>query len=43
LENQNSGYGCYIAYEMAVKKCGWKLDAQNNAESGASFIITIKN
>lgn len=42
LENQNSGYGCYISYEMAVKKCGWGLDVQNNPDSGTSFIITIK-
>ncbi|MCX8056179.1 MAG: ATP-binding protein [Ignavibacteria bacterium] len=38
---QNSGYGCYIAYEMA-KRCGWELDAQN-LEKGCQFIIKIKH
>lgn len=38
---QNSGYGCYIANEMA-KRCGWDLDAVNLPEGGCSFIITIK-
>ncbi len=42
LVSANSGYGCYIAYEMAVKKCGWKLDVVNH-EVGCEFIITIKN
>ena len=43
FENQNSGYGCYIAYQMAVKRCGWKLDAVNTDGGGAMFIIQIKN
>lgn len=41
--NQNSGYGCYIAYQMAVKRCGWKIDADNEINGGAVFTITIKN
>ncbi len=51
LENQttkndagiNSGYGCYIAYQMAVGRCGWELDAKNLQNEGCIFTITIKN
>ncbi|KAA3610092.1 MAG: ATP-binding protein [Calditrichaeota bacterium] len=32
----NSGYGCYLAYEVA-KRCGWKLDVENNEKSGSCF------
>ncbi|HEX2960720.1 MAG TPA: ATP-binding protein [Ignavibacteriales bacterium] len=39
-ELQNSGYGCYIAYEMS-RRCGWEIDAEN-LEKGCRFIITIK-
>jgi hypothetical protein len=39
---QNSGYGCYIAYEIS-KRCGWELDAENLGEGGCRFIITISN
>ena len=42
-KDQNSGYGCYIAYQIAVKRCGWKLDAENKKDGGAMFIITIQN
>lgn len=42
-ENQNSGYGCYIAYQIAVKRCGWKLDATNADSGNAMFIIKIDN
>lgn len=42
-ENQNSGYGCYIAHQIAVKRCGWKLDAMNNDAGSAMFLITIDN
>lgn len=37
----HSGYGCYIAYQMAVEKCGWNLDAENDPGEGAKFTITI--
>ena len=37
----HSGYGCYIAYQMAVGKCGWDLDAKNLPEGGCMFTITI--
>lgn len=39
----HSGYGCYIAYQMAVGKCGWNLDAENLEQGGCLFFITIKN
>jgi signal transduction histidine kinase len=38
----HSGYGCYIAYQMAVGKCGWQLDAENLREGGCRFTIAIK-
>lgn len=38
----HSGYGCYIAYQMAVGKCGWSMDAVNLTSGGSCFIITIK-
>ncbi|MGA9364407.1 MAG: ATP-binding protein [Bacteroidota bacterium] len=37
----HAGYGCYIAYQMAVGKCGWELDAENLPEGGCCFTITI--
>ncbi len=39
----NSGYGCYIAYQMAVSRCGWNLDAENLPNEGCMFTLTIKN
>ena len=39
---QNSGYGCYIAYQIS-KRCGWDLDAENLTEGGCRFTITISN
>lgn len=36
-----SGYGCYIAYEMAVRRCGWQIRAENRSEGGCQFILTI--
>ena len=41
-EIQNSGYGCYIAYEIC-KRCGWHIDAGNLDEGGSIFTITIKH
>ncbi len=40
-EMKNSGYGCYIAYEMS-RRCGWEIDAEN-LEKGCRFTITIKH
>jgi signal transduction histidine kinase len=39
----HSGYGCFIAYQMAVGKCGWDLDAENVPGGGARFIITFRS
>ena len=38
---QNTGYGCYIAYEMS-KRCGWEIDAENLPAEGTIFTIIIK-
>ncbi len=40
---QHSGYGCYIAHEIAQQRCGWELDADNRPEHGAVFTFTIPN
>lgn len=37
---ENSGYGCYIAYEIAKRRCGWELDAEN-LDKGCRYVITI--
>lgn len=37
----NSGYGCYIAYELSTKRCGWTLDAINLDSGGCAMIIKI--
>ncbi len=42
LELQNSGYGCYIAYEI-TKRCGWDIDVINLDSGGCRFTITINN
>jgi len=41
-EMQNSGYGCYISYEIS-KRCGWDIDADNTNVGGCRFTITIQN
>ncbi|MBW7889112.1 MAG: histidine kinase, partial [Bacteroidetes bacterium] len=38
---RHSGYGCYIAYEIAKQRCGWELDAENLPNGGSKFIFTI--
>ncbi|NQV16902.1 histidine kinase [bacterium] len=35
---ENSGYGCYLAREIS-RRCGWQLEARNNSQGGACFII----
>jgi sensor histidine kinase regulating citrate/malate metabolism len=40
---ENSGYGCYIAHEIATQRCGWKLDVENLKDGGAQFKITISH
>ena len=37
----SSGYGCYIAYEIASQRCGWDLDVYNLQSGGCEFRITI--
>ena len=41
VENQRSGYGCYIAYEIATQRCGWQMDVENLENNGCCFKITI--
>jgi len=43
LEKGNSGYGCYIAYQMAISRCGWKMDVKNLDSGGCKFTIEIQN
>jgi len=43
IDGANSGYGCFIAYQMAVERCGWQLDVENLKEAGCKFTMTIKN
>ncbi|MFZ0390860.1 MAG: ATP-binding protein [Calditrichia bacterium] len=40
-ENQNSGYGCYLAYEISRQRCGWYMDAENRESGGSCFTITL--
>ncbi len=41
--DRHTGYGCYIAYDLATAKCGWSMYAENIRVGGCRFIITIKN
>ena len=38
---QHSGYGCYLAYEIAKERCGWDLDADNLPDGGSRFTLTF--
>jgi 5-bromo-4-chloroindolyl phosphate hydrolysis protein/anti-sigma regulatory factor (Ser/Thr protein kinase) len=38
---KNTGYGCYIAYELSTKRCGWQIDAENVATGGSKITIII--
>lgn len=40
-DSQNNGYGCYIAHEFAVQRCGWGIDVENLQQGGCQFLITI--
>jgi hypothetical protein len=40
---EHTGYGCYIAYELATQRFGWKLDVVNRPEGGAQFTFVIPN
>ncbi|HVN49142.1 MAG TPA: ATP-binding protein [Bacteroidota bacterium] len=39
----HSGYGCYIAHQLAVGKCGWQLDVENLDPVGCRFTIIMRN
>lgn len=41
--DRNSGYGCYIAYDLATARCGWEMYAENLPGAGCRFVIIIKN
>ncbi|MCX7984834.1 MAG: ATP-binding protein [Bacteroidetes bacterium] len=43
LYSVHSGYGCYIAHQLAVGKCGWHLDAENLPGKGCRFTIVIQH
>ena len=36
--SQNSGYGCYLAWEIS-RRCDWVIDAHNREEGGACFTL----
>jgi light-regulated signal transduction histidine kinase (bacteriophytochrome) len=38
----NSGYGCYLAYDIAQRRCGWQMDVENLESGGCRFVITVK-
>jgi hypothetical protein len=40
-EGHSTGYGCYIAYEIATQRCAWMIDAKNLPGGGSQFILTI--
>ena len=41
-EDKNTGYGCYLAYEIS-KRCGWKIDAENSQDGGARFTLFLQH
>lgn len=41
VTTSGAGYGCYIAYQMAVGKCGWEMDAENLDTGGCRFTMKI--
>lgn len=40
---QHFGYGCFLAYQMAKKRCGWDLDVENVESGGCQFILSINH
>ncbi|HEX9006632.1 MAG TPA: ATP-binding protein, partial [Bacteroidota bacterium] len=40
-DGRHTGYGCYIAHEIATQRCGWSMDAGNLPSGGAWFAFTI--
>ncbi|MGH1366700.1 MAG: sensor histidine kinase [Calditrichia bacterium] len=41
-DSRNSGYGCYLAYEIS-KRCGWTIDAENPPDGGSCIKITVQH
>jgi len=39
----NSGYGCYIAYEISTQRCNWKMSVENLSDGGCKFMLDIPN
>jgi len=37
----HSGYGCYIAYELATQRFSWKMDAENLPDGGCRFTFIV--
>jgi len=42
-DGRNSGYGCFLAYEISKLRVGWDLDAENLPEGGCKFTLVIPN
>jgi signal transduction histidine kinase len=40
---EHSGYGCYIAYELATQRFGWKIDAENLPGGGCRFTFIVQH
>jgi uncharacterized membrane protein len=40
-EKQHSGYGCYIAREIATQRFGWSVDVENLPSGGCQFTFTV--
>ena len=40
--SDNSGYGCYIAYENC-RRCGWTIEARNNKQGAVVQILIPVN
>jgi anti-sigma regulatory factor (Ser/Thr protein kinase) len=41
MGKQHSGYGCYIAYEIATQRFGWTIDVENKPTGGCQFTFTM--
>lgn len=42
-QKNSSGYGCYLAYQIAKGRCGWDIDVRNKPEGGCIYTIIIPN
>lgn len=42
-QSENSGYGCYIAYQICKYRCAWDIQAGNNTDGGACFTVTVRH